>query len=104
MKFAPRLSGLRRGLRKHWGSRYEVAITECRSQVGSGALPVDSLPSFGLRINAADASDEAIRQLATSMRRLPVPVIGRINKGAYFLDLRCLDREDDFIAQLDGLN
>ena len=80
--------------------RYEVEIIECHSQVGSGALPVDSLPGFGLRISAADDSDEAIRQLATSMRRLPVPVIGRINKGAYFLDLRCLDREDDFIVQL----
>ena len=31
--------------------RYEVAITECHSQVGSGALPVETLPSFGIRIN-----------------------------------------------------
>ena len=83
--------------------RYEVAITECHSQVGSGALPVETLPSFGIRINAADDSDQATRELAVSLRRLPVPVIGRINKGAYFLDLRCLDREDDFIAQLEYL-
>ena len=81
--------------------RYEVEITECHSQVGSGALPVETLPSFGVRISAVDDSDEAIRQLAESMRRLPIPVIGRINKGAYFLDLRCLEREEDFIAQLD---
>lgn len=81
--------------------RFEVEITECHSQVGSGALPVETLPSFGVRISAVDDSDEAIRQLAESMRRLPIPVIGRINKGAYFLDLRCLDREEDFIAQLD---
>ena len=81
--------------------RYEVAVSECHSQVGSGALPVDTLPSYGLRISAADESDEAIRQLAESMRRLAVPVIGRINKGAYFLDLRCLDREEEFVAQLE---
>ena len=81
--------------------RYQVAITECHSQVGSGALPVETLPSFGVRISAVDDSDEAIRHLADSMRGLPAPVIGRINKGAYFLDLRCLDREDEFIAQLD---
>ena len=80
--------------------RYEVSVTECYSQVGSGALPVETLPSFALRISATDDSDEAIRQLASSLRRLPIPVIGRINKGAYFLDLRCLDREDDFVAQL----
>ena len=81
--------------------RYEVAITECHSQIGSGALPVETLPSVGVRINSADDSDQAIRELAASLRGLPVPVIGRINSGAYFLDLRCLDREDDFIAQLD---
>ena len=81
--------------------RYEVEITECQSQVGSGALPVETLPGFGVRISTADGSDQAIRELAASLRRLPVPVIGRINKGVYFLDLRCLDREEDFIAQLD---
>ena len=81
-------------------SRYQVIITECNSQVGSGALPVETLPSFGVRISAVDDSDEAIRRLADSMRGLPAPVIGRINKGAYFLDLRCLDREEEFIAQL----
>lgn len=80
--------------------RYEVAVSECHSQVGSGALPVDTLPGYGLRISAMNGSDEAIRLLAESMRRLPVPVIGRINQGAYFLDLRCLDREEEFIAQL----
>lgn len=83
--------------------RYQVAVTECRSQVGSGALPVETLPSFGIRISAVDDSDEAIRRLADSMRGLPAPVIGRINKGAYFLDLRCLDREEEFIAQLEYL-
>ena len=80
--------------------RYEVAVIECHSQVGSGALPVDTLASYGLRISTADGSDEATRLLAEAMRRLPVPVIGRINKGAYFLDLRCLDRESDFVAQI----
>ena len=81
--------------------RYEVAITECHSQIGSGALPVETLSSVGIRINSAYDSDQAIRELAASLRGLPVPVIGRINSGAYFLDFRCLDREDDFIAQLD---
>ena len=81
--------------------RYQVAVSECRSQVGSGALPVETLSSFAVRISATDASDEAIRQLAASMRQLPIPVIGRISKGAYFLDLRCLDREADFIVQLE---
>jgi L-seryl-tRNA(Ser) seleniumtransferase len=32
-----------------------------------------------------------------------VPVIGHISDGAFILDLRCLDDEAAFIAQLDRL-
>ena len=84
--------------------RYEVALSECHSQVGSGALPIETLPSYGLKISAANASDTSLRELAASMRGLPIPVTGRINKGAYFLDFRCLDREADFVGQLEFLN
>ena len=83
--------------------RYEVSISACRSQVGSGALPVELLASYGLRVGAVDESDEATRLLATCLRRLPIPVIGRISKGAYFLDLRCLDREEEFMAQVGAI-
>ena len=80
--------------------RYEVAVKACRSQVGSGALPLETLPGYALEIRAKDGSDTAVRQLAAILRGLPIPVISRINKGACVLDLRCLDREDEFIEQL----
>jgi L-seryl-tRNA(Ser) seleniumtransferase len=35
-----------------------------------------------------------------AFRALPVPVIGHIRDGAFILDLRCLDDEAGFIAQL----
>jgi L-seryl-tRNA(Ser) seleniumtransferase len=38
-----------------------------------------------------------------AFRALPVPVIGHIRDGAFILDLRCLDDEAAFIAQLDRL-
>jgi L-seryl-tRNA(Ser) seleniumtransferase len=34
---------------------------------------------------------------------LPVPVIGRIEAGRVVLDLRCLEEETEFIAQLSSL-
>lgn len=85
--------------------RYGVTAVECRSQVGSGALPVDTLPSVALRIAPADSSDQALRRLAQALRRLPAPVIGRLRNGACFLDLRCLEpeRETEFKAQLPRL-
>jgi L-seryl-tRNA(Ser) seleniumtransferase len=38
--------------------------------------------------------------LATALRQLPLPVIGRIEKGAFILDLRCLDDEGRFVRNL----
>ncbi|MBV9652943.1 MAG: L-seryl-tRNA(Sec) selenium transferase [Acetobacteraceae bacterium] len=63
-----------------------VAVAECRSQIGSGALPVDLLPSFAVTIEGAD-----LPALARSWRALPRPVIGRIAGGRLWLDCRCLE-------------
>ena len=84
--------------------RASARIIECLSQIGSGALPVDTLPSAGIalapqgkrRSGAADA-------LAAAFRALPVPVIGRISEGELILDLRCLEDEAAFTAQLASL-
>jgi L-seryl-tRNA(Ser) seleniumtransferase len=70
-----------------------------RSQIGSGALPVDLLPSFALAVYA-----ERLDRLADAFRRLPIPVIGRISAGALFFDLRTLNDEAAFVAQLDRLD
>lgn len=82
---------------------YAVTVSECMSQVGSGAMPTETIPSYGLAITAGDATDQSLRRLAGAMRNLPIAVVGRIHNGSYLLDCRCLDREDDFIAQLDQL-
>ena len=84
--------------------RASARIVDCLSQIGSGALPVDTLPSAGIaltpqgkrRSGAADA-------LAAAFRALPVPVIGRISEGELILDLRCLEDEAAFTAQLVAL-
>jgi L-seryl-tRNA(Ser) seleniumtransferase len=83
----------------------EVRLVETRSQVGSGALPVSLLPSTALALVPAGAakSGAAVEGLARAFRGLPVPVIGRIEHGALVLDLRCLDDEAGFLAQLGGL-
>ncbi len=47
---------------------------------------------------------QALREaLALRLRRLPIPVIGRIDRGRLLLDLRCLEDEPAFLAQLDAL-
>jgi L-seryl-tRNA(Ser) seleniumtransferase len=77
-----------------------AAIVETRSQIGSGALPVSLLPSAGLALGPVGHSGAAVDALARRLRELPVPVIGRIEAGRVVLDLRCLEEETEFIAQL----
>jgi L-seryl-tRNA(Ser) seleniumtransferase len=80
-----------------------VSMIETKSQIGSGALPVSLLPSAGLALSPLDRSGAAADKLARRLRMLPVPVIGRIEAGRVVLDLRCLEDETEFTAQLAGL-
>ena len=82
------------------GDKAKVNAVSCKSQIGSGALPVDLLASFALRVELPAARGRAIERLAQAFRRLPIPVIGRIDDGAFVMDLRCLDDERRFIEQL----
>jgi L-seryl-tRNA(Ser) seleniumtransferase len=81
--------------------RAEVSIRDCQSQIGSGSLPVDRLPSAALVIAPPKGADSrALRELERALRQLPVPVIGRVHDAAIWLDLRCLESEAEFLAQL----
>jgi L-seryl-tRNA(Ser) seleniumtransferase len=74
-----------------------VEIVDCASEVGSGAAPTATLPSCGLAIRPGTA------KLAAAFRALPIPVIGRLQEGALILDLRTLEDEAAFVAQLESL-
>ena len=81
-------------------TRAKVTVAAMYSQIGSGSLPLDTLPSFGLHIEplaTKRAAGSALGRLAAELRSLPTPVIGRVGDGALWLDLRCLDDEDAFI-------
>lgn len=82
------------------GPAFTVTVADCASQIGSGALPLSTVPSAGLSIAPKDRSGSALTALGASLRALPLPVIGRIEKGALVLDLRCLDDENSFIRNL----
>jgi L-seryl-tRNA(Ser) seleniumtransferase len=85
------------------GDAASVEIIDCFSQIGSGALPVESLPSAAIAITPAGGkkgAGRALKRLAAQFAELPTPVIGRVQDGRLIFDLRCLDDEDGFIAQL----
>jgi L-seryl-tRNA(Ser) seleniumtransferase len=96
---------LRAPVQSALGERYTVAVADCSGQIGSGALPVESLPSAALTITPAATRGRgaALKRLAARLRDLPVPVIGRIQDDALWLDLRCLDDANGFRSQLERL-
>jgi L-seryl-tRNA(Ser) seleniumtransferase len=83
------------------GATYEVSATAMASQIGSGALPVDRLPSYGLGVRKSANRRGSLTRLEGLLRELPRPVIGRIGDKTLWLDLRCLEAADEaeFIAQ-----
>lgn len=86
------------------GPGWVVDIIDCASQIGSGALPLETLPSAGLAIRpAGKAAGSAVEKLAAGFRAVPLPVIGRIAQGALVFDLRCLEDEALFGAQISAL-
>jgi L-seryl-tRNA(Ser) seleniumtransferase len=87
------------------GSGYSARIVSCSSQIGSGALPQETIPSAGIAIRPVQArgSGRALAVLSAALRGLPVPVIGHIADQALIFDLRCLEDEEGFLRNLAAL-
>jgi L-seryl-tRNA(Ser) seleniumtransferase len=88
------------------GGEFAVEVVACASQIGSGALPLATVPSAGLAIRpvSAKGGERSLTALAAALRRLRIPVIGRIEDHALILDLRCLEDAEEFVANLSGLD
>ena len=92
-------------LAQRLGDGFTVAGAAAGGQIGSGALPVESLDSFALTLTPTvkRGRGNALKKLAAGLRALPVPVIGRVHEDAMWLDLRCLDDEAEFVNQISVL-
>lgn len=91
---------LQPALARWLGARAQVEVVAVQSQIGSGSLPLDLLPSYALGITPPGpkrASGRALDQIALDFRSLATPVIGRVAGGAFLLDLRCLENEAAFL-------
>jgi len=75
-------------LRQRLDSEFTITVAPSTSEVGSGSMPGEELPTRVLRITHPHYSPQRI---AAWFRSARPPVIGRIQEGAFQLDVRTID-------------
>lgn len=87
-------------LQHRFAKQFNVSIAPCQSQIGSGSLPVDRLPSIAITLMPHSGKGGELEALSQQCRALSRPVIGRISEGKLWLDLRCLEDEEGLLHAL----
>jgi L-seryl-tRNA(Ser) seleniumtransferase len=84
-QIAPRARDI---LLDHLGAGFQCEIIESTSQIGSGALPTEELPTIAIRVTHRQISANSIADI---FRRARPPIIGRVTDDGFQLDLRTIE-------------
>jgi L-seryl-tRNA(Ser) seleniumtransferase len=78
------------------GDGYRLGVEASTSQIGSGALPTEELPTMVIAITHTTLN---ANRIAEKFRRAGPPIIGRIQDERFLLDLRTIFDSDDLIPK-----
>jgi L-seryl-tRNA(Ser) seleniumtransferase len=76
------------------GKDFHLSLQDSTSQIGSGAMPTEELPTVVITIEHEKLSANAI---AKKFRQADPPIIGRIKDDQFLLDLRTIFDANDLI-------
>lgn len=83
-------------LRKSLPGDVAITVDDSGSQVGSGAVPVETIPTKVLTVRAPSLSSDA---LAAALRRHAPPIFARIADDAVLFDLRTIQPHEDAVIE-----
>jgi len=83
-------------LREVLGSQYRIELAASESEIGSGALPIENLPTRVIRITHPHCGAQ---EIARRFRKADPPILGRVQSGSFLLDLRGIFRAEDLVPR-----
>lgn len=76
----------------------QATVVELKSVVGGGTFPGVEIGSYGIRI---EADERGVDELAADLRDASVPLVGRVENGSFWIDVRTvLPTQDDDVVKL----
>jgi len=85
-------------LRAALGNEYTIELIESAARAGAGARPDLSLESRALAVTSPSRS---ALEIATWFRRARPPIIGRVEKDRFLLDLRTIDDPSEIVPNVE---
>jgi L-seryl-tRNA(Ser) seleniumtransferase len=85
-------------LEKALGKDFQLSLEDSTSQIGSGALPTEEIPTMVIAIRRDGMGAERIAEM---FRRANPPIIGRIKDNRFLLDLRTIFDPMDLVPNFE---
>jgi L-seryl-tRNA(Ser) seleniumtransferase len=81
-------------LRQRLGAEYDLELVDSEAEIGSGALPMETIPSKAIVVRHASI---AAADIAALFRHASPPILGRVHDDRFWLDLRCVWGPSDIV-------
>jgi L-seryl-tRNA(Ser) seleniumtransferase len=78
------------------GAGYRVGLVKSESRVGGGALSAAALPSIAVCVEHEGKTGSEIAEI---FRKSDPPILGRLEKGRFLLDLRMITDPQDLVQR-----
>jgi L-seryl-tRNA(Ser) seleniumtransferase len=76
-------------------ARIHVSVEDGEAQIGSGSVPVETIPSKVIALRLTDSAAGNLEGLARALRRGSPAIFTRIHKDALLFDLRTIQPDED---------